>query len=147
MMEPVNVREPWEIHDTLCVCSTLYGSESSAGYFATFAAFGQQLEHLFFKRRSEGNVHRAYNNQQAEDRADFVFHAFQVGLAFIAPPTPLDIDGAAPANPKPGWYPVRSPPPLFSLAQDRTGYQPGIECHDDVTRIWSCELGCLVWGG
>lgn len=94
-----NVREPWEMHDTLCVCQALYGSESNAGYFTTFNAFGQQLEHLFFKRRSEGNVHRAYNNQQAEDRADFVFHAFQVGLAFIAPPTPLDVDGAAPANP------------------------------------------------
>lgn len=98
-MTIVNVREPWEMHDTLCISSVLYGSESSAGYFTTFAAFGQQLEHLFFKRRSEGNVHRAYNNQQAEDRSDFVFRAFQVGLAFIAPPTPLDIDDAVPANP------------------------------------------------
>lgn len=84
-----NVREPWEMHDTLCVCQNLYASESNAGYYASFVAFGQQLEHLFFKRRSEGNVHRAYNNQQAEDRMDYVFRAFQIGLLFIGPPTPL----------------------------------------------------------
>ena len=86
-MTNVNVREPWEVHDTLCVCNTLYGSEANAGYFTTFNAFGQQNEHLFFKRRSEGNVHRAYCNMQSEDRTDFVLRAFQVGLAFFAPPT------------------------------------------------------------
>jgi hypothetical protein len=85
----VNVREPWEMHDTLVVRPTLYGSESAAGYFTTFAAFGQRNDHLFFKRRSEGNVHRAYCNQQSEDRTDFVMQAFEVGLLFTAPPTPL----------------------------------------------------------
>ncbi|MDD3380005.1 MAG: hypothetical protein PHD68_02155, partial [Rugosibacter sp.] len=84
-----NVREPWEEHDTIVVAPTLYGSEAQAGYFTTFAAFGQQMKHLFFKRRSEGNVHRAYCNKQSEDRTDFVFHVFQVGLLFIGPPTPL----------------------------------------------------------
>lgn len=88
-MQYLNVREPWEMHDTLCVRATLYGSESQAGFFTTFAAFGQRLDHLFFKRRSEGNVHRAYCNQQSEDRADFVFHAFAVGLLFQGPPTPI----------------------------------------------------------
>lgn len=87
-----NVREPWEMHDTLAVCSVLYGSESNAGFFTTFQGFGQRLDHLFFKRRSEGNVHRAYNNQLSEDRMDFVFWAFEVGLLFLAPPTPLQGD-------------------------------------------------------
>lgn len=94
----VNVREPWEMHDSICIDSTLYGSEASAGFYTTFVGFAETTEHLFFKRRSEGNVHRAYNNQQAEDRSDFVFQAFQVGLCFIAPPTPLDFNplGVAP---------------------------------------------------
>ena len=98
MTDFINVREPWEIHDSLCVSSILYGSESNAGFFTTFQAFGQQLEHLFFKRRSEGNVHRAYCNQQSEDRSDFVFRAFQVGLLFIAPPTTQDCDLSVPTN-------------------------------------------------
>lgn len=87
MNEFKNVREPWEMHDTLCICNSLYGSEANAGYFTTFNAFGQQSEHLMFKRRSEGNVHRAYNNQQSEDRTDFVFHIFAIGLLFQAPTT------------------------------------------------------------
>lgn len=86
MSEFRNVREPWEMHDTLCVCNSLYGSEANAGYFTSFNNFGQQSEHLMFKRRSEGNVHRAYNNQQSEDRTDFVFHIFAIGLLFQAPP-------------------------------------------------------------
>lgn len=94
----VNVREPWEMHDTICICSSLYGSEDQAGFYTNFVTFGQQSEHLFFKRRSEGNVHRAYNNQQAEDRSDFVFQAFSVGLLFIAPPTPLDCDAGTPGD-------------------------------------------------
>lgn len=97
-MPAVNVREPWEMHDSICIDSTLYGSESNAGFFTTFVGFGQQADHLFFKRRSEGNVHRCYNNQQAEDRSDFVFRAFTVGLLFVAPPTPLDCDAGTPGD-------------------------------------------------
>jgi len=85
-----NVREAWEIHDSIVVCNTLYASEANAGFFTSFINFGQQMEHLFFKRRSQGNVHSAYNNQLGEDRTDFVFRAFSVGLLFIAPPTHLD---------------------------------------------------------
>lgn len=93
-----NVREPWVQYDTICVCETLYGSEANAGFFTTFNAFGQQAYHLLFKRRSEGNVHRAYCNQQSEDRTDFVFWVFEIGLLFIGPPTPLDLvlDGEGP---------------------------------------------------
>ena len=93
------VREPWEMHDTLCVCRTLYGSESNAGYFTTFAAFGATNRHLFFKRRSEGNVHRAYCNMQSEDRTDFVMHLFSIGLMFYAPPTPFDVQTYGPGDP------------------------------------------------
>ena len=100
MPDYMNVKESWEMHDTLCVCNNLFGSEANAGYFASFQAFGQRLEHLFFKGRNEGNVHRAYCNQQSEDRADFVFHAFTVGLLFIGPPTTQDIDQSIPANPQ-----------------------------------------------
>lgn len=85
------VQEPWEMHDTLCVCYRLYANEAQGGFFQTFAAFGLQERHLFFKRRSEANVHRAYCNQQSEDRTDFVFYAFQLGLLFFGPPTSLDV--------------------------------------------------------
>jgi hypothetical protein len=95
------------MHDTLCVCNTLYGSEANAGFFTTFAAFGQESEHLFFKRRSEGNVHRAYNNQQSEDRTDFVFRAFQIGLAFFAP---VSFDQHPSSDPdEPGDYQLYMP--------------------------------------
>jgi hypothetical protein len=101
-MQPFfNVREPWEEHDTIVVCHSLFGSEAQAGYFTTFVGFGQQMSHLFFKRRSEGNVHRAYCNKQGEDRTDYVFRLFQVGLLFIAPPTPLDGQWTGAAGPNP----------------------------------------------
>lgn len=98
MPEIRNVREPWVQYDTICVCSQLYGSEANAGYYTTFQAFGQQASHLLFKRRSEGNVHRAYCNQQSEDRTDFVFWVFEIGLLFMGPPTPTDqtVDGEGP---------------------------------------------------
>lgn len=90
-MQYINVREPWEIHDTIRISNSLFGAEANSGFYTTFNAFGAQQQHLFFKRRSEGNVHRAYCNQLSEDRTDFVFRAFSVGLLFLGPPTPLDI--------------------------------------------------------
>ena len=94
----MNVREPWEMHDTIRISNSLFGAESNSGFYTNFVAFGQQQEHLLFKRRSEGNVHRAYCNQLAEDRSDFVFRVFQVGLLFIGPPTPLDCDAGTPGD-------------------------------------------------
>jgi hypothetical protein len=99
MTEYKLVQEPWEIHDTLCVCRELYASEARAGYFTTFAAFGAQQRHLFFKRRSEAIVHRSYCNSQSEDRTDFVFYAFQLGLMFFGPPTPWDVQSYGPGVP------------------------------------------------
>jgi len=90
-MKYANVREPWAIHDTIKICKTLYGSENQIGFFTTFAGFAQREKQLFFKNRSEGNTHLAYNNQQAVDRTDFVFHIFSVGVHFFAPISPLDM--------------------------------------------------------
>jgi hypothetical protein len=92
----MNVREPWELHDTLAICQNLYGSEPAAGFFTTFGAFAANERHLFFKLRSIGNVHMSYNNQSAVDRADFVFHAFSIGVRFFAPCTPILVDGTSP---------------------------------------------------
>lgn len=94
----MNVREPWELHDTLCVCENRYGSEPAAGFFANFGAFAANERHLFFKNRSVGNVHLAYNNQSAVDRSDFVFHAFSIGVHFFGPCTPVLVDDQAPAT-------------------------------------------------
>jgi hypothetical protein len=86
----LNVREPWVDYDTIKICGDLYGSEADSGFFTTFQAFAQRDEHFFFKQRSEGNVHRAYTNQMTEDRTDSVFHIMEIGVLFLAPPTPLD---------------------------------------------------------
>ncbi len=91
-MTMMNVREPWELHDTVAICKNLYGSEPAGGFFTNFAGFAAQEKHLFFKLRSIGNVHMAYNNQAAVDRSDFVFHAFSIGVRFFAPCTPVLID-------------------------------------------------------
>ena len=97
IMKPFsNVVEPYELHDTIVVCSQLYSGEPNAGYFQTFAQFGQQDRHLMFKRRSSGIVHPAYNNQDSEDRVDFPYHVFSMGLAFFAPPTPFDVESMGP---------------------------------------------------
>jgi len=95
MPQFLNAQEPWELHDTLCICANRYGSEPAAGFFTTFNAFAANERHLFFKNRSVGNTHLAYNNQQAMDRADFVFHAFSIGVHFFGPCTPVlfDLDG------------------------------------------------------
>lgn len=106
-MPNLNVREPWVMYDSLSVRNTLYASEANAGFFTSFVGFGQQQDHLFFKRRSEGNVHLAYCNQLSEDRTDFVMQAFQVGLLFIAPPTTMDLSGNSPAEVQevlPSWW-------------------------------------------
>lgn len=94
-MKYKNVREPWELHDTICICNTLYGNEDQVGFLPTFVAFSQREKHIFFKARSEGNTHLAYNNQSASDRVDFVFHLFSVGVHFFGPPTPLDMYSSA----------------------------------------------------
>lgn len=100
MPQFLNAQEPWELHDTLCICANRYGSEPAAGFFTTFNAFSANERHLFFKNRSVGNTHLAYNNQQAMDRADFVFHAFSIGVHFFGPCTPVlfEVDDQEPNN-------------------------------------------------
>jgi hypothetical protein len=89
---------PWEVHDTIVICNTLYGPEQSAnGWFTSMAAFGQRTDHTLFKGRNQANVGLAYNNMQSQDRMDFAFHAFSFGLRFFGPtsiPENDSIEGA-----------------------------------------------------
>lgn len=94
-----NVLEPWVIYDTIIVCSLLKNAENHAGFFTTFAGFGAKNRHIFFKQRSRGIVHLAYNNMDSEDRVDYVFHVFGLGIEFFGPPTPFDVQGALVTNP------------------------------------------------
>lgn len=81
-----NVREAWPYFDTLIVSRELYGSEQNVGgFFTTFNAFTQRQEHSLFKIRSESLVGLMYNNQSTQDRLEFPFHAFSLGISFFAP--------------------------------------------------------------
>lgn len=81
-----NVRESWPYYDTLIVSRELYGSEQNlGGFFTTFAAFVQRRDHSLFKIRSEALAGLCYNNQSTQDRLEFAFHAFSLGLSFFAP--------------------------------------------------------------
>lgn len=88
--EFMNVRETWELHDTINVDSVLLGQEQQNGFFPSFAALGRQNSIAFFKRRTEGSVHLAYNNQLSADKADYVIRLFSVGVHFYGPPTPYE---------------------------------------------------------
>ena len=99
----MNVMEPWTIYDSIVISSQMYGNEANVqGWFPTFAAFGQQQEHRFFKSRNEAMCGLAYNNMQSQDRSDFAFHALSIGLAFQGPSQPWEkyVDGEF--NPPPG---------------------------------------------
>ena len=78
-----NVAEPWSIYDTLIICPTFYGQESSVqGWFQTFPAFSQQERHSFFKSRTEANASQAYCNKQTADTMDFAMEVYSFGLTF-----------------------------------------------------------------
>lgn len=102
-MEMKNVLEPWTIYDSIIVSSAMYGNESNVqGWFPTFAAFGAQQEHRFFKSRNEAMAGLAYNNMQSQDRADFAFHALSIGLAFQGPSQPWEKRNAGEFGTPPG---------------------------------------------
>jgi len=86
-MDLSNAAAPWEVHDSIIVCGSLYGPEEKAnGWFTTIAGFGARQDHLFFKGRNEATAGSAYCNQQSTDRIDFAFHCFSIGLRFWGPP-------------------------------------------------------------
>lgn len=90
-----NVLEPWAIYDTIIICHDLYGTESSVpGWFTTMAAFAARDRHTFFKGRNEATCGLAYNNMQTQDKLDFAFHCFSIGLRFFGACSLIEEDGA-----------------------------------------------------
>lgn len=84
MPQVENVLEPWAIYDTIIICPNLYGTESSVpGWFTTMAGFAARDRHTFFKGRNEANCGIAYCNMQTQDKLDFAFHCFSIGLRFF----------------------------------------------------------------
>jgi hypothetical protein len=84
-----NVAESAPLYDTVVICKTMYGKESSiGGWFTTFAGFSANEKHTFFKNRTEGSSHLAYCNMQSADNVDFVFKCFSFGVRFFAPVNP-----------------------------------------------------------
>lgn len=81
-----NVAEAWSVYDTMILCPTFYGQESSVqGWFQTFVAFSQEERHSFFKSRTEANASQAYCNKQTADSMDFAMEVYSLGCAFFAP--------------------------------------------------------------
>ena len=82
----VNVKEAWAIYDTICICSQFYGNEASInGWYPSFAAFGAEQEHIFFKNRTAAQASLAYTNMNNADSMDFAFVADSIGLQISAP--------------------------------------------------------------
>lgn len=83
---PPNVKEAWALYDTIVVCSTFFGNETSVqGWFNNFVTFGQQPQHSFFKSRTLAQAGQQYCNQMNADTMDFAFVADSIGLAIIGP--------------------------------------------------------------
>lgn len=90
----LNVMESWPIYDTIIICKELFGAESNTpGFFNTFNQFAARQDHSLFKTRSEAIAGLAYNNQQSQDRVDFAYHAFSIGISFFAPSNCLQWKG------------------------------------------------------
>jgi hypothetical protein len=88
---PANVVEAWALYDSIIICPQFYGSEANiGGWFNTYAAFGGQETHSFFKTRTEGTAGTAYCNQQSSDSMDFAFIAHSVGLSIQVPAPKID---------------------------------------------------------
>lgn len=86
MKQFFNIAESWPVYDTIIISEELYGNEENLGGFYTgFAAFAARSDHSLFKIRSEALAGLAYNNQAAQDRMDFAFHAMSIGISFFGP--------------------------------------------------------------
>lgn len=84
-----NVAESASLYDTVIICESMYGKETSInGWFTTFAGFAANEKHTFFKSRTEGSSNLAYCNMQSADSVDFVFKVFSFGVRFFAPVSP-----------------------------------------------------------
>lgn len=89
--QAANVTEAWAIYDSIVICPTWYGSEDNiGGWFNSYAAFGAQETHSFFKTRTEGTAGTPYCNQQSADSMDFAFIAHSIGLAIQVPAVNID---------------------------------------------------------
>lgn len=89
MVDYLNVAEAYPLYDTVLVCNTFYGKEQTInGWFQSFRAFSQNDKHTFFKTRTIGSTHLAYNNFDSADNVDFVFKAMSMGVRFFAPVVP-----------------------------------------------------------
>lgn len=80
-----NVVEAWALYDTILICSDFYGNEDNQdGWFTTFANFGADETHVFFKVRTQA-AGLAYCNMQSADSMDFAFMLHSVGMRVFAP--------------------------------------------------------------
>jgi hypothetical protein len=85
-VQATNVKESWAIYDTICICPTFYGPETSVrGWFTAFNQMATQSEHKFFKVRTEATAGLAYCNQQSSDSMDFPFLCYTAGLTIFGP--------------------------------------------------------------
>lgn len=89
-MKPyTNVQESWPIYDTVLISPVYYGKEQNQnGWFTSFLGFSQQESHQFYKARTAGSSHLAYNNMGSADNIDFVYKAYSFGVRFFAPVCP-----------------------------------------------------------
>lgn len=90
---PMNVSESWSIYDTILISKNFYGGENNVNsWFNTFATFGAQNLHSFFKTRTEGTAGLAYCDQQSADTMDFAFRCYSLGVEFMGPALNLEAD-------------------------------------------------------
>jgi len=80
-----NVVEAWPLYDSIVISRQFYGNEQGVdGWYTSFANFGAQETHKFFKVRTD-SVGQAYCNMQSADSMDFAFRLHSVGLAIWSP--------------------------------------------------------------
>lgn len=93
----LNANEPWPLYDTVNICSTWYGQEAqNRGWFTSFAAFGQQETHSFFKSRTEATAGSQYCNVQSSDSLDFAYWIYSIGVSFWAPASNVEAQPSTP---------------------------------------------------
>lgn len=85
-----NVVETWPLFDTILICRQFYGNEiGQDGWYNSWAAFGAQEKHNFFKSRTE-SAGPAYCNMQSADSMDFAFMLHSIGIAVWSPAPNLE---------------------------------------------------------
>jgi len=97
----MNAAEAWALYDTIQIRNAFKGEDLGKQGYTSYNQLAQQDEWPFFDQR-KSDIGYAYTNRDSNEALEFVFHAYSLGVRFVAPSgkvEPIREQGNGPANP------------------------------------------------